>query len=357
MRRVERDQGYFVGTPFALTATLEIAACWAGRRTVKEKLERLCRSYITRPDSSLDLIWSNLGAGKSHALLHLIYLLDGSGADRSVSAFVEMPEQCKRFIDLYRRIIAELPLGKVVPRLLSREAEGASEDLKRAARTLAHGGSEQKELAREWLSAGRPQLRDLRNATGIGTRIESDVHACEVLSEIAGVLARQGVRTVILLDEFQRVAASLQKQREAILANLRSVFSRNPAYFSVVLAVTSRIEKSAVELLPQELRTLMGMRPTVSLPEMNQEEALEFLLERFRFFRPPGYSGLDAAPFGEEALRALVSHVASAGTERVIPRTLLQAAAWLYDEAVARGSAELPRVVVDRLLQELKWDV
>jgi len=52
----------------------------------------------------------------------------------------------------------------------------------------------------------------------------------------------------------------------------------------------------------------------------------------------------------------MILHVAQAGRERLIPRTLLQAAAWLYDEAVTNGRRELPRSEAEHLLTELKWD-
>ena len=356
MSPTPQTQAYFVGTPFALTANRELAACWAGRAEVRKRLERLCQSYFMRPDSSLDLAWANLGAGKSHTLLHLMTLLaEGDRAESVITGFVELPEQPRRFLDLYRGIMSELPLDRVGRHLLSDDG-GINGDLRRAARALVHGASAERETARDWLLSGKPHLRDLRNATGIGARIEDDVHACAVLSDIIGALARCGLRTVLLLDEFQRIGTSSERQREAILSNLRSVFSRNAAGLSVVVAVTSRIERSAIELMPPQLRSLMGMRPTVSLPELDEEEAFAFIVERFRHFRPIGYSGSPAAPFGEEALRALVSHISKLGRERLIPRTLLQAAGWLYDEALMRGIEAMSAKDVSELLGALHWD-
>jgi hypothetical protein len=349
---------FFTGAPFALTADREGSACWAGRRAVKSKLERLCRSYSTRRDSSLDLIWANLGSGKSHALFHLMRLLaSANNPCATVTAYVEMPLQPRRFIDLYQQIMAGLQLDTVSSKLLAGDVSILSEDLRKATRSMVYGGSDEQAIAREWLTAGRPLLRDLRNATGISGRIEDDSHASDILAQVVAGLATSELRTVILVDEFQRVAASTQKQRDAVLQSVRSVFSRNPAYLSIVLAVTSRIEKTALDIIPKELRTLMGMRPTVSLPEMTEEEAMEFLLERFCFFRPIGYAGTAAAPFGLEALRMIVSHVAKTDRERLIPRTLLQAAAWVYDEAIQMGVAEMSPLATESLLRELQWDV
>jgi hypothetical protein len=345
---------FFAGTPFAITASRETAACWAGRADIKAKLERLCRSYASRPDSSLDMVWANLGAGKSHALYHMMLLLEATAdGPKPVCAYVEMPQQPRSFLDLYRQIVAQLPIETIVPHLLRGDNRKLDENLRRAAQVLAHGGGDEKRLATEWLVGDRPHLRDLRTATGIGSRIEDDLHACAMLGQIVSGLAAHRVRTVVLIDEFQRVASSSPKQRDAILQNLRSLFSKNAVCLSLVLAAGTRMEKTALELLPRELRTLMGMRPTISLPKMSEDEALEFLIDRLACFRPGGYEGAALAPFGEESLRAIVAFVGS-DSERLIPRKLLQAAAWVYDGALANGTDEIGRSECERLLTELQ---
>jgi hypothetical protein len=289
-------------------------------------------------------MWANLGAGKTHALFHLMLLLSRE-LPSGLVVYAEMPEQPKRFIDVYRRIVPTL----VEPsRLASLSVSDVSAmaNLRRALRASKLGDAAQRELAIEWLLGGKPHLRDLRNATGINTRIEDDMAASDVLTALFHAFGKARKRVILLIDEFQRINSAQPRNREAILANLRSVFSSNPTYLSVVLAATSRIENSAVSLLTPELRTLTGVRPAIALPEMSHEEALEFLLERFCYFRPSGYQGSRTAPFGEEGVQLIVQQLANSGKERLIPRTLLQVAGLVYDELLAsEDEAASPDVV------------
>jgi hypothetical protein len=302
------------------------------------------------------MIWANLGAGKSHALLHLTYLLASTlGSSKFVAIFVEMPEQLRHFIGLYRRLMNEVPLDLLAKETLAADPHKLPTDLQKAAHVLTHGGPSERELAKRWIVADHPPLRELK-AIGISQRIEGDGVASEMLSAIVDVFAQRGIRFVLLLDEFQRISVLPTRGREAVLSHLRSVFSRNPAYFSVVIAIASRIEKNAMDLLPQELRTLVGMHPAVSLPEMDVEEAFQFVIERFGHFRPAGYTGPAAAPFGDATLRATIDYIASVDKARLIPRTLFQALSWIYDLEVSPGKDEIRPDQALACLKELKWD-
>lgn len=347
----------FHESPFVLTATPEGAACWAGRPDVLRRLQKLQRAFRTRSDSSLDVVWANLGAGKSHLLFHLAHMLRNDSAyDGAVCAVVEMPEQLRNFHELYRRIVPQLPLSDVASRLQEAPVENVLPNLRRAAQVLLQGSTAEKALAVEWMCGNRPHLRELRNATGIGERIEDDQAACDALCGIIGACANARSRTILLIDEFQRIARLGPRQRITVLSNLRSVFSRNPTHFSVVVAIESRAEETAVALLSPQLRTLMGVRPAVSLPEMDEAEALDFVSQRLAWFRPEGYGGGMFAPIGEEAVRAAIEYMAGHTTARLSPREILQVLAELYDEAVDRDVTALPRTDVDGLLEALAWD-
>src|ERR1700736_6700467 len=98
----------FRASPFLLTATPETGATWAGRPELKSKLERLARSFILRTDSTLDVVWANFGSGKSHVLFYIAHLIQQQ-APASVPVFVEVPEQIRNFLELYRRVMPKLP--------------------------------------------------------------------------------------------------------------------------------------------------------------------------------------------------------------------------------------------------------
>lgn len=349
---------YFADSPFSLTASKQTAACWAGRPDALRRLQRIHRSFLSRADSSLDLVWANLGTGKSHALHHLAHMAvtDAESTERVIPVFVEMPDQLRRFTDLYERIVKELPTDRVASCVLACK-QPLPMDLRRWATAVLNGGAMEKAVAQQWLYGQRPALRELKSATGITQRLDDDTAVCDTMSAIVTALAGEGKRLLVLLDEFQR-AALLQpeRRREAILSNIRSIFSRNSKGFSMVLAVASRLEQTAMDMMPRELRTLLGMRPSVSLPEMSVVEAMEFVVGRFQYFRPRGYALGEAAPFGIEALSAVISYIGQQEGTRLIPRIILQALAWVYDSSTPNAKHEVSTEEVAQLLGELRWD-
>lgn len=340
-----------IGSPFAITASPETAKCWAGRTEVQSRMHRMEQALVGRPESSLDVIWAHLGSGKSHALYYLQQRLNDR--DSVIPVYVELPEQPRRFLDLYRQIIDELPLGRVIPIL---QVHSGNADLKKAAQVLQHGGERERTIAGEWLAGGRPHLKDLREATGIASRVEDDITAGQLLADVARAVATAKMRLVLLVDEFQRLSSAAPRARAAILATLRSVFSMSPAYFSTVVAIASRAESTAMDLLPGELRTLMGVKPAVSLPAMNEEEACDFLRKRLAFFRPENYSGGQYAPFGDECVRVIVHHIASKGQGLLTPRTLLQTCGYVWDEFLQRDCESLPAADIAPILDSLRWE-
>lgn len=204
------DHSTFDSSPFSLTASANDAACWAGRSTIHARLERMCASYGRRADSSLDLVWANLGSGKSHALFRLAYLLgnDPTYKGNVISAFIEMPEDISSFFDLYRRIASSIPLAQMAECVIAAQGSVSSKNLVKAAFGLAHGAAPERELAQAWFVGDRPNLRDLKRSIGIDSRIEDDAAACDTLADTISALAQSGVRLLLLIDEFQRISAS-----------------------------------------------------------------------------------------------------------------------------------------------------
>ena len=327
------DSQLFAASPFSLVASSKTAECWSGRGDVLERLQRLMRSLSRRADASLDIMWANLGSGKTHALLHLKHALEVSGEGKVRCAYVEMPEQIRGFLDLYRRIMEALPHEEVAGLIITCPQGLVAESLMRASNVLVNGGPAEKSLATAWLNGQRPHLTELKKCSGITQRIETDITATDILCGVITALAHHRVRLMLMIDEFQRIGVLKPTNRENVLSCLRSVFSQSPEYFSVVLSIMSRAEQTAMDLIPAELKTLIGKRPTLSLPEMDVDDAFDFVQGRFDYFRPDGYSGCKTAPFGDETLRAVLAYLHDVAQIPLTPRETLQALAWIYDEA------------------------
>jgi len=137
---------------------------------------------------------------------------------------------------------------------------------------------------------------------------------------------------------------------------LRSIFSRRATNFAVVLAAGTRIEKTAFDLLPNELKTIMGMRPAISLPEMNKSEAKLFLLERLAWFRPHSYGGILEAPFTPEIIDVVLDFMDQQTNTRLIPRTILQTFGLLYDDMADDSTVHSSAEDLKQLLATYRWD-
>jgi hypothetical protein len=342
----------FAESPFSPLADEESAGCWAGRGEVLAQLNRVRASWRSRSDSTLDLMWANLGAGKTHALLHLKWLM--ANETEVVPVFVELPEDIRDFHALYRLIVPLFPVDTWASKVNQGSVQ-VSNRVQRALRVLAFGEEAQRSLAFDWICGGRPQLKDLRSVTGLDSRIETDADAEAVFADLLRIGAAHGQRVVLLIDEFQRIGRLGIKRRDALLAHLRTLFSRNSRYFSVLLAVGSRAETTALELLPAELRTILGMRPAIMLPEMSPQEALPFTLERFAWFRPAGFSEGPDFPFSRSQLEFILAYLAANPNARMIPRTILQTLGEVFD-AYGPGQVKASESELDALLGRLRWD-
>ena len=184
---------------------------------------------MRRDESSFDIVWADLGAGKSHTLYYLASRLSDD-TNKRICVIVEMPEQIKNFRDLYQRIVQKLPFDQLANYVL-RSGTVDVENLDRAARAIVHGTPEDRELAIQWLIAERPDLRRLKQSTGITSRIESDATATDVLSSLISCLSANDIRFCLMIDEFQRIGKLAESSRSKVTSSLRSTLSKNPRNF------------------------------------------------------------------------------------------------------------------------------
>jgi hypothetical protein len=327
------EGGLFTSSPFSVVASPATAGCWAGRPALKQELARMCRSWGRRADTTVDLFWANLGAGKTHALNHLKYLLLSGRAyafERDpVISIVEMPQDLKSFHQFYQGIAESLPHQDLMEAALS--AEGLSANMQRAARAYLSGGPAAADVVRDWLTGRR------------------------ALSDLFALAASQQRRVVLMLDEFQRVSTLPSRVREGVLSHLRGTISKCGGYLSVVVAVGTRAEQTAMQLLPPEFRTIMGVRPAISLPAMSEEDAVSFLRQRLTWFRPVGYAGDSLAPFSAQTVKTAIHLLHGRSASHVSPRMLLQTFGILYDLTLDEAEA-LTSEAVEKCLSGLRLE-
>ncbi len=191
--------------------------------------------------------------------------------------------------------------------------------------------------------------------TGIDHRIESDAEAEDTLVQLISLLSSSGRRLVILLDEFQRIGHLNRRVRDGFLAHVRSLFSRSPAHFSLVLAIGSRVEKTALDLIPAELKTLMGIKPPITLPEMSKDEALAFVRARLLWYRPSGSLAEGDFPFADGQVQHVLDYMVDIRAAKIIPRNILQILGLIYDEMLDQDLSPLKTPELDLFLESLRW--
>lgn len=330
------DGGIFRISPFSVIADSVTAACWSGRPETLEVLHRLRRSLERRPDSSLDVLWANFGSGKTHTLFHLAHLLNHNsvGESKTFCVYIDMPQQVSSFHELFMKIVSRIPMELLGEVLTTVPPDRLNYNLRQAGNVISVGNSAQKQIAYDWLRGERIYLRELKGSTGITQRIENDTVATEVLSQVVAAFANSKIRLVIMIDEFQRIGWLDEKKKNRTLSAIRSIFNANPRFFSMILAIYSLVEENALLLVPEELKTLLGMRPMISLPEFNYVEAKDFILGRLKFFRSDGYAGDPLAPFTMDGIDNILRHLNNEEKDPLIPRKILQIFAKVFDEAL-----------------------
>jgi hypothetical protein len=349
------DSVYFRSSPFSLVASEENAQCWAGREELQKQLETTCRSWIRRPDSTVDLMWANLGSGKTHALLHLPHLWSKlAPSDRPIFVFAEIPQDLASFRDLYASFVARLPVGELLEAAL-RHTDKVSVVIQQAARAYLAGGTMARDTVLDWITAGRPLVRDLRATTGIASRLESDSDVEKVLIDLITIAALEKRRVILMLDEFQRIATLTPRVRDKVLSHLRTVLSRCPTHLSVVFAVASKIEKTAVQLIPAEIRTIMGMRPLIALPALDEQDAKMFVKDRLTWFRPDGYKGDVFAPLEEASVDEAVAMLNEKLAGQLTPRKILQALGLVCDAALDDAES-LNSQRLEGIFSQFRWE-
>jgi hypothetical protein len=92
------------------------------------------------------------------------------------------------------------------------------------------------------------------------------------------------------------------------------------------------MEKTALELVPSELKTILGIRPLINLPPLTEEEALEFVKDRFQYSRPPDFSGGPFEPFTKGTVQTCIRFLAETEKFSLTPRLILQTLGEIYDE-------------------------
>lgn len=319
--------------PFRIVADEEFARVWADRAELRGELDRRLRRLKTVSHSTVQLIWADFGAGKSHTLRRLeAVCLDDPRGDL-LPMYTEIPVGTEKLLDLYRRFVGRMS-SDLIERCSDRVRAGikrsasspGARDVRQALKLVGSEDAAGRNIALEWMQAptGLPHLRSLK-AYGIGARIEDDIRVVEVMTELIQIIRElPGKASVVwLIDECQRIADVPQRKRDAFAKSIVSLFNSCPSGLHFVLSFSGAQQSTALALIPPDLRSRAGTFPMLSLPNLTREDCLTFSRDLFETFRiEPHTDG--RFPFTESALEQIVDELEESSAGAVTPRLLME---------------------------------
>jgi hypothetical protein len=345
-------QDYFTAWPFSVIPDRKEEIVWAGRSAVLSDVRALLASFTYRPQSTLDLVWAAFGAGKTHLLFYLEQ--QAAKAGKVIPWYSVMPSSARSFNEVYRSLMQSFPAEPARAHLLQGMAEKLPHsDIGPVLQALLLGSSEQKQVARDWLSGLKVDLRSARRLLSIPFKIETADQMQRIFAQVLQALVAAGCRVLLLLDEYQRVQAHHGGTRDLLNAAFLDAFNSIPKGLSIVFSCSSAQQTVAQRVLPPELQDRMRGRKVLVLPELAEAEGVQFLRELVGFFRPNSYTGTLWAPFNERVVQRGVASIALAKNGGLLPRHLIQVFDYALGNAIDSGASEVSEAAVETSVQRV----
>jgi hypothetical protein len=336
--------------PFQVVPSDDFFTFLADREGVARDVRTILRNLSRRDASSIHVIWAWFGAGKTHTLKYMAHVCR-SEHTMLLPVYCEFPRDTRSFVDVYRAFVEALDLEALVDAYLEvftsprkdevqRSLHLDAPDLSNALTVLATGTQEQKDSAIRWLRAEAQPLPELRHI-GIGRRLSGGDDAVRTLSWLiklfnlgSGINPGTISRVVWMIDEFQRIEECRPRSViSQINGCLHSIFNRNPNALSIFLSFSGKPQTKMPEWLSPEIKDRIGIERPILLPPLSPDEAVRFVKDLLREFRPDSSSPpSDFYPFEESAVRFIIRSIQQKRGD-IKPRNIMQFFQTVLDEA------------------------
>jgi hypothetical protein len=236
------------------------------------------------------------------------------------------------FIDVYREIVAALPLEHLSEQLIKiGSGSGASITMNpmfirapgvvAALLAIRRGEIESGTTALQWLKAQPGLTSTDLHRIGVTYRIkttEDAIHTLQALTKLA-TYHIPNARLVILIDEYQRIGELKTSSRFEINAGMHTFYNANPTALSIILSFSFGNKENVAFLLSNELKS-RSEPEAISLDVLNREQAVDFLRDLLAQFRIE-QDGRWAFPFSPQGLHTLIDYIAQ--RKSLTPRRLM----------------------------------
>lgn len=350
--------------PFPVVPAREHCTFIADRKQLREDLQTLLIALGRQDASSIHLMWSWFGAGKTHTL----YYLANKAAETQNFAggqlhpvYSEFPKSPRSFLDVYRAFALGLDVEDVIDAYLEistakesarleRVVLTASPDLVTALKVLATGSQPDQVTAMRWLRGESLPAGEFRRI-GVSQKIASSDEASRILAAVVRLFSlaaesqgRPVSRIVWLLDEFQRIEKLGKAARDDINTGLHSTFNACPSGLTIFVSFSGKPQATLPDWFTPELRDRIGRTKVMILPPMQEDEALEFVQDVLAHLRTlEAYDASPFFPFSEDACRFIIGEIGR--EEDLKPRAVMHAFNAVLQEADPKlQSGEMPEV-------------
>ena len=299
---------------------------------MKNALDRLVFQWKSIDQSSLHVLWADLGAGKSHTLRHLQYRCEKELEGRVYSVYALLPRELHSFMDLYRSIVNDLDIEYLSKLLLSavarfgtidqtkRELFPAMEDVATVLFGISTADDQAQLLARRWLQGDRLNAGE-RTRLGVSRIVRTTDDAVSMLRGLVRLVVSSPDhdRMVIMFDEYQRIGQVNMRIGGDVNVGVQTLYDSCPKHLSLVLSFGYGSQALVRQLLSAEL--LSREDPLqLSLPSLNGQDALDFLGDLFKEFSSDDAPGR-FSPFTDQQVELVISHILGI-PDGISPRSL-----------------------------------
>lgn len=364
---------YLRDWPFWIVPDKSFYSLMADRTQLRSDVKTLLRNLSRRSASSIHLMWAWFGAGKTHTLHHIEYLCKNEFKNL-IPIYIEFPKSVKNFLDLYKAFISKVNMdivddvfSKIYGDEVQKELYFDSPDLSSAFTLHIGGTDEQQDVVIRWLRAECRELRTLRTAS-ISKPIQTAEDCIKVISWIIRLISLNNpntqIRTIWMIDEFQRIEKCRVPVREEISSSLHSIFNRCPASLSIIISFSGfPEEKKLPSWLSPEIKDRIGIEKPLLLPPLSIEESYEFVQDVLTYFRnPETISPNPLFPFNEESVRNVINLIEekakkSKRKDQPKPRTIMQFFNKVLEEADPKIETGELKIIDEKFVSEVLKDV
>ena len=338
--------------PFPAVPEEDFCDFIADRKELRGDIDGLLSTLSRQEVSSIHVVWSWFGAGKTHTLYYFSNRARSESSDQRMiqSVYSEFPKAVRSFLDLYRSFAAGLDYNEVIDAYFEistgpnagqfeRAVLATSPDLITALRVLATGKTPDQMIAQRWLRGDQLPPSEYRRI-GIAQRINSSEEAGGILAALVKLFTlaaksrqQSTARVLWLIDEFQRISKIPPRLLEEISTGLQSTFNAAPTGLAIVLSFSGKPEQNLPNWFIAGLRDRIDRTKVLVLPPMLPEEAIAFIKDVLQRFRTPDAPQRLAPcfPFTEESCRTIVEIIQR--NEDLKPRSIMLAFNAVLQEA------------------------